>query len=119
MEGMGVPNKQQPAGEPQGDFVPLTSYVPQLGRSFDEEKFAGLRDSQPSKDKRPRRKRWLFFALIVLLILAGVALVVRQQSSFSFLLQGMRRNTYFDGVYINGVPVGGLTVEQQGRCFAR
>lgn len=112
MEGMGVPNKQQPAGEPQGDFVPLTSYVPQLGRSFDEEKFAGSRDSQPSKDKRPRRKRWLFFALIVLLILAGVALVVRQQSSFSFLLQGMRRNTYFDGVYINGVPVGGLTVEQ-------
>lgn len=104
--------KRQTAGESQGEFVPLAPYVPDIGQPLPEEKAPEQFSTPPQQKKRPRRKKALFWAALFLVVLALAGLAVKQKLDFNALLGSMQRGTFFEGVYINGVPVGGLTIEQ-------
>ncbi|MDO5022359.1 MAG: VanW family protein [Eubacteriales bacterium] len=110
-------------------FVPSSNYNPMDDPYFEEEQFTQgshyYKNDINYSDVEPKssNKIWLMIAMFSLLALAGMVFFVynayKGRDEFNKKLKYMDRNTIFNGIYIDGQDIGGMTKENAYNLIAR
>ena len=115
----------QAQGQLYYDQQPGQPEVPEVPEAYFEdyqEEAAGKRNPQPG-GKPPRRGRWALVALVSLLIIIGLGLYVfslsRADQAFSQKMAALRPNVFYEGIYVDGYPIGGMSQAQASSALSQ
>lgn len=100
---------------------PWAAAAPDAWEEWPQADGAAWADEQPPRRRR-RTGMWFLVSVVCLVLLCGMAYKVFQayqpNHAFELKLQWMARDTFFDGVFVDGVHLGGMTREQARQALA-
>lgn len=122
------PAQTVPAPIEQGEefsFVEAQPYDPMAEEPWAEEAYPARPAGSAAERHEKRRGRTVFAvlscALLISLAAMGYLVVSARQTlpAFKQKQRALRAGTFFEGVYVDGVPLGGMTMEQAVAAFTR